>query len=207
MPAGEPTSDAEVAAWVAERQPDRFARIRAASDEHREAHGCSVHPTRLGPLLGVLAAARGAARVLEVGTGLGYSALWLAYGSGGHVTTIEADPDHARLARETAEAEGFDGRIEILEGDAEAVLDGLEEPFDLCFFDADPDAALVCLPHFVRLTEPGALLVSANLFLGRHDPGLPGLDATAAYRDRLLEDPRLLTAFLPSGLALSVRGD
>jgi predicted O-methyltransferase YrrM len=43
-----------------------------------------------GPLLGVLAAATGAERILELGTGLGYSALWLAE-DGAHVDTIEQD--------------------------------------------------------------------------------------------------------------------
>lgn len=206
IPSGEPTSPEGIVSWVdtVTEETDRFAHVRVASDEHRDEHGCDVHPTRSGPLLGVLVAARGAGRVLEVGTGLGYSALWLASG-GAHVTTIERDPEHARLAREVVGAEGYGDRIEVVGGEARDALDDLLEPYDACFFDAEPAVALVCLPHFVRLMEPGALLISANLFLGRHDPEMPGLDQAAGYRERLLEDPRFLTAFVPSGLALSVR--
>lgn len=207
LPTAEPTSPEAVASWVEGRteETDRFAHVRVVSSEHRDEHGCDVYPTRSGPLLGVLTAARRAERVLEIGTGLGYSALWLASGSGAHVTTIERDPEHARLARKVVGGEGYGDRIEVVCGEARDVLDDLFEPYDVCFFDAEPAVALICLPHFVRLMEPGALLVSANLFLGRHDPEMPGLDQTAGYRERILEDPRFLTAFVPSGLALSVR--
>lgn len=207
LPEGEPTSTEAIASWVEAQteETDRFAHVRAVSEGHRDEHGCDVYPTRSGPLLGVLAAARRAERVLEVGTGLGYSALWLASASGAHVTTIERDADHARLARKLVGGERYGDRIEIVHGEARNALDDLFEPYDVCFFDAEPAVALVCLPHFVRLMEPGALLISANLFLGRHDPEMPGLDQTAGYRERILEDPRFLTAFVPSGLALSVR--
>lgn len=206
LPPGEPTTTEAIAAWVSEQTlaADRFAHVRVASDEHRSEHGCDVYPTRSGPLLGVLAVARRAERVLEVGTGLGYSALWLASG-GAHVTTIERDAEHAHLAREVVGDEGYADRIEVVGGEARDALDDLLEPYDVCFFDAEPAVALICLPHFVRLMEPGALLISANLFLGRHDSEMPGLDQAAGYRERILEDPRFLTAFVPSGLALSVR--
>src|SRR6266545_3096558 len=89
----EPRSPETVAAWIdtAQRARDPFERVRRASDEHREKHGagCSVYPTSSGPLLAVLAATIAAERILEVGCGLGYSALCLADGSGGRVETIE----------------------------------------------------------------------------------------------------------------------
>jgi len=50
------------------------------------------------PILAVLAATIRAERILEVGCGLGYSALCLAHGSGALVETIDRDPEHVRLA-------------------------------------------------------------------------------------------------------------
>ena len=78
IPEGEPTSAAAVAAWIDEHIRDRYDHVRRESVRHREVHGCTVYPTGSGPLLGVLAAATAARRVLELGTGLGYSAFWLA---------------------------------------------------------------------------------------------------------------------------------
>lgn len=211
-PVGEPATEAEIRAWVTERgrASDPFEHVRAASEEHRGEHGpgCTVYPTSHASLLGVLAATAGARRILEIGTGIGYSALWLAYGSsaaGGTVQTIEQDAEHTRLAREHADREGFTGQIEVIEGELTTALDPLTGPYDLVFYDGHPADTLVFLPHAFRLLDPGGLLISSNLFLAVHDPQLPGLDQAAAYRDRITEDPRLLTSFLPSGLAVSIR--
>jgi predicted O-methyltransferase YrrM len=131
----EPTSAESVAQWIqtAQRQRDAFEHVRLASHEHRESHGagCSVYPTSSGPLLSVLAAAVAAGRILEVGSGLGYSALCLAHGSSGVVETIERDADHARLAEEAIVREGYGDRIRVLRGRGADVLPLLDEPYDL----------------------------------------------------------------------------
>ena len=102
MAIDEPASLEETRAWIQTRMValDRFAHIAQSSRSHREEHGCDTYPTGQGRLLGVLAAALAPSRILEVGCGLGYSALWLAWGAGanGAVETIERDPSHAELA-------------------------------------------------------------------------------------------------------------
>jgi predicted O-methyltransferase YrrM len=162
----EPTSAESVAEWIetAQRQRDPFEHVRLASHEHRESHGagCSVYPTSSGPLLSVLAAAVAADRILEVGCGLGYSALRLAHGSDGQVETIERDAEHARLAEQEIAREGYAGRIRVLRGRAANVLPGLDGPYDLIFSDGDPEEMPLDLDHFFRLLRPGGLLVSAN---------------------------------------------
>lgn len=210
LPPDEPDSPEAVAAWIAEqtRARDRFAHIYDASEEHRVRHGpdCDVYPSGSGPILGTLAATTRAKRILEVGCGLGYSALWLAFGSSpdGLIETIEQDRSHAVFARRHFEQEGCGERITIHNGRGADVLTRLIDPYDLIFCDGDIEEYLVDLDHFLRLLRPGGLLITANLFLGQHDPDIPGLDQAAAYRLRILNDERLLTTFLPGGLALSV---
>ena len=83
---------------------DPFDQIRAASEAHRQQHGpsCTVYPTSRAPLWGLVAGAIRGNRILEIGTALGYSARWLAYGApDAKVTTVEADRDHVTLARKT----------------------------------------------------------------------------------------------------------
>jgi predicted O-methyltransferase YrrM len=84
------------------------------------------------------------------------------------------------------------------------VLPGPDGPYDLIFSDGDPEEMPLDLDHFLRLLRPGGLLVSANLFLAQFVPDLPGIDQMAEYRQRLLDDDRVLTAIVPGGLALSV---
>ena len=196
--AGEPNSPDAVRSWidanVATR--DRFGHVRDATDEHRRRHGCVAHPTGNAALLGVLAGALRAQRVLELGCGLGYSALWLAHGTGpgGVVESVDHDAGHVDLARRHVADEGYQDRVRVVLADATAALEGRREPCDLVFLDASvPSPAL--LDPLAELVRAGGFLVSANLFLARHDPNLPGLGEAAAYRTALLDDDRWLTSF------------
>ena len=210
LPPNEPTTAEAVQQWIEKNSltQDRFAHVAATYDGHRAQHGCyDVYPYPNGALLGTLAAAHRAKRIVEVGGGLGYSALWFAYGAGAGslVESVEKDPDHASIAREHFKAAGLSERIAILPGLVATVLPTLKDAYDLAYFDTDPAESLVALEHFTRLLKPGGLLISANLFLGQYAPGLPGLEKTAEYRVRILDDKHWLTSFLPDGTALSIK--
>jgi predicted O-methyltransferase YrrM len=206
----EPTSAAAVRRWVEKhtRSSDRFAHIADKYEPHREQHGCyDVHPSSNGPLLGALAAAARPKRLLEVGCGLGYSALWFAFGGGpkASVETIEANKEHARISNDHFKAEGLQKRIQVLIGEAASVLPKLQGRYDLIYFDTSPAESLAVLEHSERLLRRGGLLLSANLFLGQYRPDMPGLDKTANYRLRILDTNQWLTAFTGDEIAISVR--
>jgi predicted O-methyltransferase YrrM len=193
-----------VQTWIAENACDRYERVRDESEQHREEHGsgCTVYPTSSGPLLGVLTAAVAAQRVLELGTGLGYSTLWLAH-AGAHVDTVEEDESHAELARANFEREELD--VQILVGPGSEVLQRLEPEYHLIFNDGEPVEFEYDLDQFERLLRRGGLLVSANLFLGQYSADVEGLEHAAVYRERLLDESRWTTTMLRDGLALSIR--
>ncbi len=67
----------------------------------------------VGALLRVLATAVGATRVLEIGTAIGYSSIWLAGAlpPDGRLITMEMNPDRAREARENIARAGFADRV------------------------------------------------------------------------------------------------
>jgi predicted O-methyltransferase YrrM len=206
----EPKSAPAVKKWIDRhtRAADRFARIAETYESHRNQHGCyDVYPSTNGPLLGALAAAVKPRRLLEVGCGLGYSALWLAYGAGRQslLETIDADKEHARIARRHFDVEGFGTRVKVIVRRAGSVLPMLKSTYDLIYFDTDPAESLTVFDHSERLLRPGGLLISANLFLGQYAPDLPGLEKTAEYRLKILDATRWLTAYLPDGTAISVR--
>ena len=149
---------------------DPFADILTTTDAHRAQHGCGAYPYDKGTLLGVLAAAVKATRIIEVGTALGYSALWLAHGApNAQVDTIESDPEHVRIARQHCIDYKMSNRVHVHHGDALTVLNGLgSNVYDLAFFDGfAPTPQLVAGLH--QRLRPGSVLVCANLTLGNHN--------------------------------------
>jgi predicted O-methyltransferase YrrM len=172
----------------------------------------------VGALLRVLARAVGATRVLEIGTAIGYSGLWLAgaLGEGGMLLTVEKDPERARIARDHFARGGVADRVNVLVGDAQRLLTKIAGPFDLIFQDSDKQLYGPMLDGLVQRLRPGGLLVTDNvLWNGEVVPGFvskPERDprdtrAIADYNERLNRHPALLTAIVPlrDGVAISVR--
>ena len=168
-----------------------------------------------GRVLATLAAGR--RRVVEVGTAIGYSTLWMALAlpADGRIVTI--DPDRSRTDR----ARGFwrdagvpDEQVEVVNPPAlDAFAAGtaaLAGPFDLAFIDAlkdeYPDYATALEPRLV----PGALLVADNvLWSGRTSGSRParegdGTDALRRFCQSILRDPRYVATIVPVGDGLLV---
>lgn len=142
---------------------DPFASVREATLSHLRRHGCGCYPYFDGSLLGVMAGAIGARRIVELGTALGYTAIWFAHGApSARVDTVESDADHVRIARDNIESAGFAERISVHHSDFEAVLPMLAPGYDLAFFDGyGPTMAL--LAGLRRLLRPRGILIATNL--------------------------------------------
>jgi len=123
-----------------------------------------------GRLLELLCKMVGARRAVEVGTLAGYSAIRIARalgGDGGRLWTIEVMPEHAAVARRNIAAAGLESRVEVVLGDAMAVLPTLEQhgPFDAVFIDADKERYDQYGRWAARNLRTGGLLVGDNAFL------------------------------------------
>jgi predicted O-methyltransferase YrrM len=163
---------------------DPFADVRSHTAAHRSRHHCHAYGYHQPTLLAVIAAAAGAARIVEVGTALGYTALWLAYGAPrAQVDTIEADADHVRLARDELDRYPEGARVTVHHGLAEHVLAELPAgEFDVAFFDGlAPTPALV--DGLGERLEPGGVLIAANMTMSSGADRLLGAD-----RWRLVHD-------------------
>ena len=166
---------------------DPFAKVRTATLAHRSKHGCGAWPYDNGALLGALAAAIDARRILELGTALGYTALSFAHGAPkATVDTVERDPEHVRLARGQIAAAGMDARVVVHAGDFAQVLPALDPGYDLAFFDGHTPVPVLHV-ELRRLLRPRGVLVTANL---NH-----GGTADAVCR-ALLDQREWLTAFI-----------
>jgi predicted O-methyltransferase YrrM len=174
---------------VTKSPADPFADVRKATDQHRARHRCHAYPYRHGPLLGVLAAAVQARRILELGTALGYTALSFAHGAANStVDSIERDPQHVALARENIAAAGLDRRIAVHEGDFTTVLPGLDTGFDVAFFDGHTPVPALHLA-LGKLLRTGGILITANLnHGGTADAVAKALFDGKTWRSALVDD-------------------
>lgn len=104
-------------------------------------------------------------RILEVGTAIGFSALWISeyMPKDAHITTIEKYEKRIPIARENFKKYGKEDQITLLEGDASDILCKLEGPFDLIFMDAAKGQYIHFLPEVLRLLPKGGVLLSDNV--------------------------------------------
>jgi predicted O-methyltransferase YrrM len=120
---------------------------------------------QVGRLLEVVSRACGARRVLELGSGFGYSAYWFlrAVGLEGTVLLTEGSAERAREADAFLTRGGFAGRFRIEVGDALAIATALTGPFDVVFCDIDKHDYPKALPIARRLLRPGGLFITDNM--------------------------------------------
>ena len=122
-----------------------------------------------GKLLTMLLRQSGAAKVVEIGTLAGYSAIRIATAlpADGHLWTLEADPEHARIARANIDAAELGDRVTVVEGPALDSLPGVQThgPFDAVFVDADKASYDRYGRWAAEHLRPGGLLLGDNAYL------------------------------------------
>jgi catechol O-methyltransferase len=113
-----------------------------------------------------------ARRALEIGAFCGYSAVRIARliaPRGGRLTSVEASPAYAEVARQVVEHAGLAAAVDLRVGKAEAVLPQLAAagPFDLVFIDHWKDLYLPDLRRIeaLGLLRPGSVVVADNIEL------------------------------------------
>jgi len=148
--------------------PDRILDAVLAKSASSGLPPQNVAPNQ-GKLLYLLARLANARAILEIGTLGGYSTIWLAraLSPNGHLITLEANPEHARVARANISAAGLGDVIEVREGPAIDSLAALASqgsgPFDLIFIDADKPNNPEYLKWALRLSRPGTLILADNV--------------------------------------------
>jgi len=167
------------------------------------AAGLPVHEVSAseGKLLHLLARLVGARRILEIGTLVGYSTIWLARAlpPDGRLVTLELDPRHADVARANLGRAGLGNVVDVRVGRAVESLRRLAAdgsgPFDLVFIDADKETNPDYLAWALRLSRPGTVIVADNVVRGgaildgaSADPSVRGV---RRFLELVAADPRL----------------
>jgi len=180
--------------------------------------GLPLVDAEVGALLRVLATSIAATRILEIGTAIGYSGIWLAGAlpADGMLVTLELDEGRASEARENFARAGMSSRVSVVVGDAQLKIAKVAGPFDLIFQDGAKKLYSPLLDRLVGLLRPGGLLITDNvLWDGEVVPGFlpsPQRDpddtrAIIEYNQRVASHPQLLTSIVPlrDGVSISVK--
>lgn len=170
-------------------------------------------------LLKTLVVMKRPARILEVGTAVGYSALLMAsvMPKEAVITTIEKFEKRIPIARTNFRTAGMEERITLLFGDAEEILPTLPAAsYEFVFMDAAKGQYMHWLPMILRLMTPGGVLMSDNVL---QDGSIVESRYAVSRRDRTIHErmreylytlkhmETLETSVLPigDGVALSVK--
>lgn len=165
--------------------------------------------------LKVLLAMQKPMRILEVGTAVGFSAILMSeYApSDCYIKTIENYEKRIPIAMENFRRAGKSDKIELIEGDAQKVLENLNETFDFIFMDAAKAQYIYYLPEVLRLLSAGGLLVSDNVLQDgdviQSHYAVERRNRTIHSRMReylyeLKHDKRLLTSIIPLGDGVAI---
>lgn len=121
--------------------------------------------TQTQSLIKFLIKAHKPASILEVGTAVGFSALfmWENADKNCKITTIENYDKRIPIAQENFKRAGAEDDITLVEGDAAEVLKNLEGQFDFIFMDGAKGQYINYLPDVTRLLKQGGILLTDNV--------------------------------------------
>lgn len=162
-----PILDSYVARYLHDLEPRRGG-VMLEIEQAAKRGKMPCLPWATARFIAALVRARDPERILEVGTGFGYTTLHMAEALGrGRIATVERDPDRAKQARSFFGRAGVAERIQVVEGNLAAALEDLDGPFDLVLIDVARFEAAASLKLVEPLLAPRAVaLIPATLIWG-----------------------------------------
>lgn len=156
-------------------------------------YGFPIVGRAVGRYLELAARAIGARRVMELGSGYGYSAYWFARAVGpeGEVICTDGDPDNARVAETYLRRAGLWDRVRYRVGDALEGFAAEAGEFDLVYCDVDKDGYPDCWRAARERIRVGGLYLCDNvLWDGLAATGEDRADTPAGYTAAIREHNR-----------------
>jgi caffeoyl-CoA O-methyltransferase len=157
-----------------------------------------------GSFLQLLLKAVKARRVIEVGTLVGYSAIWMARAlpADGEVRTIEASAKHADFAEQWIARSDVAQRIKVYRGKGEEILPKFDaDSADAAFIDGNKEEYPLYLRESLRIVRRGGLIMADNAFgfgriLDRSDSASAPM---RAFNDLMAKERTLQSIIVPFG--------
>ncbi|OLB70890.1 hypothetical protein AUI06_05825 [archaeon 13_2_20CM_2_52_21] len=150
----------------------------------------SIGPVK-GKILAEVVGKHKPRKILEVGSLYGYSAILIAKNSPARaeITTVEKNPENARITEQNVERAKLEGQIKVIQGDAMEILPTLPGPFDLVFLDAEKTQYLDYLKAVENKLHQGSVVVADNVrvFQDQMQNYLHYVRNTGRYRSQTVE--------------------
>ncbi len=159
-------------------------------------------------------------RILEIGTAVGYSALYMSrYAGDAVIDTIELSGERVLRAQKNIKSQGKEKVITVHQGDAAGVLKHLfDDTYDFAFVDAAKGQYIYYLPDILRVMKRGGVIISDNILqegeiLESHflveKRNRTIHDRMREYLYAITHNPDIDTAILPvgDGVAVSIMRD
>lgn len=179
--------------------------IQMARHQSNELGIQALAPTNAAHIAAVAAASQ-PRNIIEFGTGVGVSGLWVAHGAPkAHITSIDIDPEKQRHAKSWfTKANIPTKQIRFIADDAMNVLPRMsEQSYDLALIDANPEAVLEYVEHALRLIRPGGtVLVARALWKGLVSDPASRDDIAFGFRTIITEishSPAVLSTLCSNG--------
>ena len=185
-------------------------------EAYAQEHGFPIVGRAVGRFLELTARSVQARRVMELGSGYGYSAYWFAnaVGADGEVVCTDADQQNAGLAQRHLTAAGVWDRVRFHVGDALDVLGSHTGVFDVVYCDVDKYGYPDCWRAARERVRLGGLYVCDNVLWGgrvasgRDREGFEGWTSAIQEHNRLVaDDERYVSSIVPirDGVLIALR--
>ena len=139
--------------------------VLADMEAYAKKHDVPIIGPECGRLLYLLTQISGAKRIFEMGSAIGYSAIWFARaaGPGAEVYFTDGDPKNAEMARQNFKKAGIAEQVRILTGDALDLLDAVAGDFDIILIDINKHQYPAALRKSIPRLKQGGLLITDNV--------------------------------------------
>lgn len=155
--------DPKIEAYLYDVIPYRDA-VLTAMEEYAAKNNFPIVGPLVGRLLYVMTQATGAKRILELGSGFGYSAYWFAKAAGkdGIVLCTDSSEDNAEKAKEYFRKGKISNRLQFHVEPALSIFDLIEGEFDIIFNDVVKELYPKVFKKAVARLKKGGLLITDN---------------------------------------------
>lgn len=195
--------------------------VQVEMADYARDNGFPIIGQEVGGLLTLFTGMVAAERVLELGSGFGYSASWFARGlpDDGRLVLTEYDADELEMAREFFDRLGFAHLATFEVGDALEIVDRYDGPFDIVLMDQEKHQYVAGFEAIRDKVPVGGIVVTDNVMHGpvEFEEVLAGVETGGEFDETTqgvidyLEHVRGATGFetavipLGSGIAVSVK--
>ena len=191
----------QVEKYLSSLLPERDA-VLADMERYAKEHDIAIIGPDCGRLLALMAKISGAKRIFEMGSAIGYSAIWFARaaGPGAEIYCTDGDPANAELARTNFERTGVSKSIRFMTGDAVDLIDSTEGSFDIILIDVYKHQYPAALKKSLPRLKSGGLVVTDNVLWSGRVTEPPKDDNTRGileFNRAVFGSPELFSVIVP----------